>query len=80
MITKTDEAALDLEARGMSIARVAQECRPRSHVLGTIAQSSKLFLQKILRPCALIGTRFYEALPTFSLIWWTNDRAPECLY
>ena len=45
MITETAEAAPDFEDRGMSIARVALDCRPRSHVLGTIAQSSKLFLQ-----------------------------------
>jgi len=33
MITETAEAAPDFEARGMSTARVAPDCGPRSQIL-----------------------------------------------
>jgi len=59
---------------------MAPECRPRSHVVGTIAQAGKLLRQLFPRLCALIGARVEEALPTLSVIWWTNEKAPERPY
>jgi len=44
-LSGTADAAPDFGVRGRSIAEMAPECRPRSHVVGTIAQAGKLLPQ-----------------------------------
>jgi len=50
------------------------------HMVGTISQARNLIPEQFQRPCALIGARVHQALPTLSVIWRTNERAPRYLY